>query len=105
MLRYLFRFACLAFVLLAPLDAARALDPATTGIAAMSVTAPEVKVGRIGWFAPSGDPTTPTFASLVAPRLPTAVRLDRIDVTSDHMGAPQAAAAAIVTWLKALPEQ
>ncbi len=73
------------------------------GPAAMSLSAAGLKAGRVLWLAPSEDPTTRGFAALVAPRFPPTVKLDRVDVTADHLGAPQASAAAIVEWLNALP--
>ncbi len=78
---------------------------APDGPGAMSLAAPNVKVNRIAWVAPSDDPATEVFARLVAPRLPSSVQLDRIDVASDHMGAPAASTAAIVQWLNALPSE
>jgi pimeloyl-ACP methyl ester carboxylesterase len=77
-------------------------DPA--GPAAMSLFAPRMKAVPVLWVAPSADPTTETFARLVVPNLPTDVSVRRMDVSADHMGAPQAGAAAIVSWLKDLPD-
>jgi len=77
-------------------------DPA--GPAAMSLFAPRVQPVPLLWVAPKFDPATEVFARLVLPRLPPEIHLERIDVTADHMGAPQAGAAAVVEWLKGVPD-
>jgi len=73
------------------------------GPAAMSLFAPAVKVHHLAWLAPTNDPATPIFASLVAPKLPASVDVDKFDINSDHGGAPQAGAEKIVEYLKNLP--
>lgn len=78
---------------------------APDGPAAMSLSAANLKVGRVAWLAPSDDPTTADFERVVVPAMAPTVRLDRIGVRSDHMGAPQAAASAIVEWLNAVPAE
>jgi len=75
---------------------------APEGPAAMSLSAPDLKVGRIAWLAPADDPVSRIFATLVVPHLPATTRLDRIDIAGGHLDAPEAAASAIVQWLNAL---
>jgi len=72
--------------------------------AAMSLAAPKVRPVPLLWVAPSADPSTQAFDQLVAPHLPPGTPLTRIDVTADHMGAPEAGADAVVEWLKGLPD-
>ena len=74
------------------------------GAAAPSLFAPWVGPAPILWLAPSADPATAGFTRMVQPRLPATTPLTRIDVTSDHMGAPQAGADRMVEWLKELPD-
>ncbi len=86
-----------------PMTASRYLSYyAPDGPAAMSRSAPAIGALPVLWVAPSADPNTGIFARLVVPRLPAGARLERVDVTSDHMGAPRAGRDRIVAWLLAL---
>jgi dienelactone hydrolase len=69
----------------------------------MSLFASSVGPAPILWLAPTRDPTTKAFQSLVAPRLPAATPLTRQDIPSDHADAVEVGAARAVEWLKALP--
>jgi dienelactone hydrolase len=73
------------------------------GPAAMSRTAPKVKVAKILWLAAGDDPATHQFAQLVLPRFPGTVTITRIDLPgASHLEAPAAATPLIVELLKGI---
>ncbi len=64
-------------------------------------------VARLGptpvlWIAPRFDPLSPPLGRILWPKVPASTPATRIEVISDHMGAPVAGRAAIVDWLRGL---
>lgn len=76
---------------------------APDGSAAMSRRAPLLGATPILWIAPTQDPATGQFERLVLPRVPPTARIERVDIASNHMDAPDRGAAKAIEWLKALP--
>jgi pimeloyl-ACP methyl ester carboxylesterase len=76
------------------------MDP--DGPAAMSLAAVKAGPAPVLWIAPTGDRLTEVFARLVLPRFPAGVRLDKVEVGADHMGAVSASTDKVVGWLKAV---
>lgn len=77
-------------------------DPA--GPSAMSGFVSSLAVPSVVWIGGTRDPATHQFELLVMPHFPRTTQVQRVAIDADHVGAPAAAASAVVRTIRELPD-